>query len=131
MIKRVRYLFSGVVFLLAAGAVMAFPITVTTLLLFGLLRSISGPMFGVPYSGVRMDIITQCAEEPAQRIEYLSAWETPLAIGRVIMMFILMGLYGWLSGSEIAVRIALFIMCAIRILTYQFVVRTDLVREEK
>lgn len=118
----------GVLMLLAAGAVMVFQVSIATLFLFGLLRSVSGPLFGIPYGGLRYDIIAESAEDPAERIEYIAAWEVPLAIGRVLMMFLVMAVYDQLRGNEIALRLILFIICAIRILTYECVVHTKAMR---
>lgn len=125
---RRAYMRWGVITLLLAGVTMLFPIGLATLFLFGLLRSISGPMFGIPYSGLRMDIIQDCAEEPAQRIEYITAWEIPLALGRIISMTIMMSLVAILPHSEIALRAMLFLLCAIRIVTYQCVIRVSHLR---
>jgi YQGE family putative transporter len=119
----------GLITLLAAGALMAFDMTVATLFLFGLLRSVSGPLFGIPYGALRYDIIADCAEEPAQRIEYIAAWEVPLAIGRVLMMLVMMAVYHHLSGNDVALRLILFVVCAVRIVTYQLVVSTDAMRK--
>lgn len=124
------YMRWGVTTLLAAGALMLFPINLVTLFLFGLLRSISGPMFGVPYSGLRMDIIHDSAENPSQRIEYIAAWEVPLAIGRVISMGLMMALITWMPNNELPLRIMLFLLCAIRIITYQCVIRTSQLRRQ-
>ena len=115
----------GVIALVAAGGLMAFEFTVVSLFLFGLLRSIADPLFGIPHAGLRYDIITHSAEEPTQRIEYLCAWEVPLAIGRVVTMLLMVALYGLLSHSEVALRIALLVLCAMRIVTYQLLVRTS------
>ena len=123
------YMFWGLIVLVAAGCLMAFEVTATVLIVFGLLRSISGPLFGIPYGGLRYDIIAKCAQDPSQRIEYIAAWEVPLAIGRVIMMFVMMGIYYFLNGNEIALRIILFVICAIRVLTYRFSTSTSLLRE--
>jgi YQGE family putative transporter len=123
------YMLWGLITLLAAGSLMAFEITVPLLFLFGLLRSVSGPLFGIPYGGLRYDVMARSAEEPGQRIEYIAAWEVPLAIGRVIMMLVMMAVYHYLHGNEIALRSSLFVLCAIRILTYQFSTRTSLMRE--
>ena len=123
------YMFWGLIVLVAAGCLMAFEVTATVLIVFGLLRSISGPLFGIPYGGLRYDIIAKCAQDPSQRIEYIAAWEVPLAIGRVIMMFVMMGIYYFLNGNEIALRIILFVICAIRILTYRFSTSTSVLRE--
>jgi YQGE family putative transporter len=123
------YMFWGLIVLVAAGCLMAFEVTATVLIVFGLLRSISGPLFGIPYGGLRYDIIAKCAQDPSQRIEYIAAWEVPLAIGRVIMMFVMMGVYHFLNGNDIALRIILFVICAIRILTYRFSTSTSVLRE--
>jgi hypothetical protein len=126
--NRRSYMFWGVVTLLAAGCLMVFPLSVYTLILFGLLRSISQPLFGIPHSGLYMDIISASVETPDQRIEYLCAWEVPLAIGRILMLLAMLGLQSWLEWSEVGVRISLFTMCAIRILSYQLVIRTSPMR---
>ena len=123
--NRRTFMWWGVVLLLAAGALMAFKLSVTTLVLFGLLRSIAQPLFGIPHTGLRLDIISDTVENPAQRIEYICAWEIPLAAGRIIMMLIMISLYGLLAQSDVAVRISLFVLCAIRILSYQFLIRTS------
>jgi YQGE family putative transporter len=126
---RRSFMWWGVATLVTAGALMAFQVTVTTLLLFGLLRSVSGPLFGVPYGGLRYDIIANCADDPAQRIEYLAAWEVPLAIGRVLMMLLMMFIYTHLGANDFALRVILFLVCAIRVLTYQFSTRTATLRD--
>ncbi|MCX5772440.1 MAG: MFS transporter [Candidatus Hydrogenedentes bacterium] len=126
--NRRRFMWWGVVILLGAGATVLVPLNVTTLFLFGLFRSVSGPMFGIPHSGLNLDIIEKSAEEPAQRIEYLCAWEVPLAIGRVIMMALLWLVYVQLGGGDFAARLMLFLLCAIRIVTYQLVIRTSPLR---
>jgi len=123
------YMFWGLAVLIAAGCLMVFEVTAAVLIAFGLLRSISGPLFGIPYGGLRYDVIAKCAENPSQRIEYIAAWEVPLAIGRVIMMFIMMAIYHFLNGNEIALRIILFVICAIRVLTYRFSTSTSVLRE--
>jgi YQGE family putative transporter len=123
------YMFWGLIVLVAAGCLMAFEVTATVLIVFGLLRSISGPLFGIPYGGLRYDVIAKCAQDPSQRIEYIAAWEVPLAIGRVIMMFVMMGIYYFLNGNEVALRIVLFVICAIRVLTYRFSTSTSVLRE--
>lgn len=120
---RRAYMRWGVITLMMAGAMMFFPIGFETLFLFGLFRSISGPMFGIPYSSLRMDVIHDCAEDPSQRIEYITAWEVPLAIGRMISMTLLMAMMAWMPHSEIPLRIILFLLCAIRLVTYQCVIR--------
>ncbi len=115
--------------LVAAGCVIAWEISVTTLVLFGFIRSVALPLFMVPYSSIRLDVIDQSAEDPAQRIEYMCASEVPLALGRVVMMVILLVLSGYLD--EVGVRIALFLLCANRMLTYVLIAKTSVVKNEE
>lgn len=122
-------MFWAVVIHLIGGAAISLRLNLFTVVLFGLLNSISSPLFGIPHSSVRFDVIDRCAEEPAQRIEYLCAWEVPLAIGRVIMMTVLIALSSWLS--ETGLRITLFLLCANRILTYCLVTRVSSMRRER
>ncbi|MCP4641323.1 MAG: MFS transporter, partial [bacterium] len=90
--NRKRFMFAGVCLLLAAGTVVSLKLSFVTLIAFGLLRSTAGPFFGIPHQSLRLDTIARSVEEPAQRIEYLCAWEVPLAVGRVVMMLALIGL---------------------------------------
>ncbi len=127
--NRRPYMRFGLLVLLAAGCLMAFKVTATVLILFGILRSISGPMFGIPYGGLRYDVIANCAQNPAQRIEYLVAWEVPLAAGRVVMMIVMMSIYHFFNGSEGSLRLILFVVCFIRILTYCLSTSTSVMRD--
>lgn len=111
--------------LVVAGAIIGWEISVLTLVLFGFIRSVALPLFMIPYSSIRLDVIDQCAAEPAQRIEYMCASEVPLAVGRVVMMTVLILLSAQLD--ELGVRLALFLLCANRILTYLLIVRTSVV----
>lgn len=115
------------VLLVGAGGVIVWDINVTTLIVFGLIRSVALPLFMIPFSSIRLDVIDQCAEEPAQRIEYMCASEVPLATGRILMMGLLLLLSAYLD--ELGIRLALFILCANRALTYILVVNTSVVRK--
>jgi len=115
---RRRAMLAGTVLLVLAGCVLLFRLDVWTLLLFGLLRSIAGPMFGISHFSLRIDVIANSVKEPWERIEYLAAWEVPLAIGRIIMMLLLMGLSEVFTEGSLGIRIAVFCLCAVRILTY-------------
>lgn len=123
--NRRQFMWWGVTTLVAAGVIMLFRLNMATLLLFGLLRSVSQPLFGIPHASLNLDIIEASAEEPAQRIEYLCAWEVALAVGRVSMMALLWVVYVQLDGGDMAARIMLFMLCTIRIVTYQLVVRSS------
>ncbi|MDX9976143.1 MAG: MFS transporter, partial [FCB group bacterium] len=91
--NRSKAMFWAAVMLFAGGVVMLHEISVYTLIIFGFLRSVETPLFQIPYLSVRFQVIDQCVENPAQRIEYIAAWEVPLAIGRVIVMGALVLLY--------------------------------------
>src|SRR5690606_15410254 len=123
--SRKRTMGWAVVILLAGGCVIAWDIQVATLVVFGFLRSIAEPMYMLPYSSIRLDIIDRSARDPAERIEYMCASEVPLALGRVAMMVLLLLLSGALD--ELGLRIALFVLCANRVLTYLIIIRTNVV----
>lgn len=123
--NRRLFLIWGTVLLVAAGAMISLKLTVVTLILFGLMRAVAGTMFGIPHASLRLDTIARYAHEPADRIAYLSAWEVPLAIGRITMMLMMIGLYSWLRGSEAGLRITLFVLCAIRIITLFILLRVS------
>lgn len=126
--NRKKFMLWGSLLLVAAGALISMKITVFTLFLFGFLRSTAGPMFGIAHFSMRLDIISECAEEDAQRIEYLTAWQVPLALGRVLMLLVLVALYSWPSDSALGLRLAMFILCSTRFLTYFLLARTSMVR---
>lgn len=121
------YMAWGTVLLVIAGAIIGWQISVTTLIVFGLIRSVSEPLYMIPYSSIRLDIIDGSVREPAERIEYMCASEVPLAFGRVLMMSVLLVLAG--SLNELGLRIALFLLCANRIVTYLIIVRTSVVKK--
>jgi MFS transporter, YQGE family, putative transporter len=119
-------MFFASLLLVVAGAIIAWDINMTTLIVFGLIRSIALPLFMIPFSSIRLDVIDQSAEEPAQRIEYMAASEVPLAAGRIVMMVLLLILSGYLD--ELGLRIALFMLCANRLLTYWCLASTSVVK---
>ena len=127
--NRRRFMRWGTILLVAAGFLMLFEITPVTLVIFGFLRSFSAPLFGIPYSGIRFDIITQCTGDSGQRIEYISASEVPLAIGRILVLSVLMALFTFLPGNDMALRIMLFSLCALRIITYLLMVNTTALKD--
>ncbi|MCC6145846.1 MAG: MFS transporter [Candidatus Hydrogenedentes bacterium] len=117
----------AVILLSAGGLVMLYAINVYTLVIFGFLRAIATPLFQIPHSGLRFEIIDACIQDPSERIEYIAAWEVPLAVGRVVMMGIILGLYQW-QGLW-GLQIALFLMCANRILTYALLRQTSIMKQ--
>lgn len=125
--RRRYFMFCGVAVLLLAGMVVSWKISFTTLMLFALLRSVSLPLFGVPHTAVRFEVMHHTAEAPTERIEYICAWEIPLAIGRIIAMCAVMILYA--VAEEAGLRMAVFLLCAIRIVTYALVKRVSFVKQ--
>lgn len=126
--KRLAYIRWGCMLLVAAGVIISFKITVATLFLFGIIRSVAGPMFATSHFGYRMDTIAATVRHPSERIEYLCAWETPLAIGRVVIMSLMWGLYELLDENELGLRLALLALCSLRILTYLVLRQSETLR---
>ena len=79
---RMKSMALGAAVLVAAGLMISLKFSLYTLILFGLLRSVAGPLFDIPHFSLRMDIIARSMEQPWERIEYICAWEVPLALGR-------------------------------------------------
>jgi MFS transporter, YQGE family, putative transporter len=129
--NRGRFLLWGSILLMASGGILLFKLSAMTIVIFGLLRAVAAPLWSIPHFGVRLDVIARSVEIPAQRIEYLSAWEVPLAFGRIVMMLTLLGLYGWLEGNDWAIRLSLFLLCSLRIVTYLIIARTSVIREHQ
>ena len=125
--NRRRYLFWGMMALVVGGAVIAAKLTIVTLVVFGFLRSLSGSMFGIAQFGLRMDVIGNALRDPAERIEYICAWEVPLALGRIVTMAIMMTM--WHFGSESGLRFTFLLLCLARIGTYFLMTNTTALRE--
>lgn len=123
---RQRSLLWGVVLLVAAGGLVAWQLNMVTLVLFGFLRSVSAPLFTIPHASIRFDVLDRCMEDPGDRIAYLSATEVPLAAGRIVMMLAII----WLvqQPGDTGLRIALFALCANRILTYLILRKVSVLR---
>ena len=124
---RSTFIFWGVVALVAAGFIITWKITLITLITFAFLRSVSLPLVGIPHTGIRFEVMQRTCSTPDERIEYLCAWEYPLAVGRILMMGVLMALYAY--GGEAGIRIALLMLCLNRIFTYMLLRRVSFVRD--
>ncbi|MBI3119977.1 MAG: MFS transporter [Candidatus Hydrogenedentes bacterium] len=109
----------GVVLLLVAGLIILFQMNLATLILFGFLQAFALPLFVIPHSSLKFDVIERCLDAPHERIEYISAWEIPLAVGRGAAMLLVMGLAYW--WGDLGLRIALFVLCANHLAAYAFV----------
>ena len=120
----------GAIIIFAGGALVAWELNVYTLIIFGFMRAVSNPLYSIPQSGVRMDVIAQSAETPAQRIEYLSAWEVPLAIGRLISITALILMSSYIL-NDVPLRVIIFLLSFNRILTYWVVSQTSILQAEK
>lgn len=124
---RSTFMFWGVVVLVAAGFVITWKITLFTLIAFGFLRSVSLPLVGIPHTGIRFEVMQRTCSTSDERIEYLCAWEIPLAVGRILMMGLLMALYAY--SGEAGIRIALLLLCLNRIVTYMLLRHISFVRD--
>ena len=129
--RRRKVMFWGTMVAMAAGMMVSWKLTVVTLVIFGFMRRVGQAMFGIPHVSLRMDIISANVEEPAQRIEYICAWEVPLAIGRVLTLLLVGGLYAAFEDKAFALRLALLILCCSRLLSYLLVAQTSQLRAEK
>jgi MFS transporter, YQGE family, putative transporter len=127
--NRKRAMFLGTLALIAGGVLVLVEINLYTLIAFGFLRSVATPLFQIPHLSVRFQVIDQSVEDPSQRIEYIAAWEVPLAMGRMIMLGLLVTLY--LMIGEWGLRITLFLLCLNRVATYFLVSRTSVIREQE
>ncbi len=119
----------GVILLVLGGTILLYKLNIYTLLLFGLMRAVAAPLYSIPQFAIRLDVIARSVQYPEQRIEYLSAWEVPLAIGRIVMMTALILLSSQLD--DLGIRIILFLLCANRIVTYALVSQVSFVRENR
>ncbi|MDZ4859427.1 MAG: MFS transporter [Candidatus Hydrogenedentes bacterium] len=128
---RRQHLFWSSMLLAASGIVFFFPITLLSLLVFAMLRSAAMAMFGISHFSLRMEVIMKTAEDPLQRIEYLCAWEVPLAIGRTIMMVLMIALALALDDASLGIRIVIIVLCALRLATYYFLSKTSLLGKSR
>ena len=126
--RRQHLFWSSLVNALSA-IILLFPITLTSLMAFALLRSASLAVFGIGHFSMRMEAIMNAAEDSLQRIEYLCAWEVPLAIGRVIIMLITVALALTLDDPGMAIRIVIVFICVLRMTTYYFLSKTTMLRK--
>lgn len=124
---RSSFIFWGVVALILAGLIISWKISMITLIAFGFLRSISLPLVGIPHTGIRFDVMERTATTSDERIEYLCAWEVPLAVGRIVMMGTLLALYA-LFG-EMGLRITILLLCFNRIITYLLLRQVSFVKD--
>jgi YQGE family putative transporter len=122
---RGRYMLLASVLLFAGGFIFFTQITALTLIAFGLIRAASMSMFGIGHFSLRVEIIANSAKDPSQRIEYLCAWEIPLAIGRVLMLLCLMALSSSFAENGIGIRATLFLLCTLRLVTYGLLAQTS------
>jgi len=125
---RKRSMLAGTLLIFLGGVIILLKFNLYTLILFGFLRAVGQPLFGIPHFSIRLDIIGRSIREPWERIEYLCAWEVPLAIGRVVMFLAILGFYHVLQQSEFGLRVGLFALCCIRLMTYYILIHTTDIR---
>jgi YQGE family putative transporter len=121
---RKPFMFAGTLVMAAAGCLIAWRLDLVTLVLFGFLRSVSEPLFGIPHTGIRFDVMSRTAA-PGDRIEYLAAWELPLAAGRLFTMALVVFLYTFFG--ETGLRITIAIVSLYRVATYLLLRRVSIV----
>jgi YQGE family putative transporter len=126
---RKRYLFIGAASLALSGFLFCLPISAGSLVAFGFMRSLSLSLFSIAHFSLRMDIISDSVLDNGERIEFLTAWEIPLAFGRITMLGCLLILSNVLSENGLGIRISLFFLCAIRLVTYWLLSQTSQIRE--
>ncbi len=124
--NRKRFMFWGTVILMTAGLLITAKFSILTLVLFGFLRSIAAPLITIPCSGIRLNVIDQCAEESAQRIEYIAAWEVPLAGGRVLTLLLLLVLLAVFPQPVLAIRAVMCFICTQYALNYLLMSRVSI-----
>jgi YQGE family putative transporter len=123
---RSRAMRAGTALLLLAGLAIALRFDWWMLILFGFLRSMSEPLFGIPHTGIRFDVMRRTA--PAgDRIEYLCAWEWPLLFGRLFTMGMVIALYTLFNVEGL--RAAIILVSGYRIATYLCLRGISFVRE--
>jgi YQGE family putative transporter len=128
---RRQHLFWSSMLLAGSGIVFFFPLSLTSLLIFAMIRSAAMAMFGIGHFSTRMEVIMNTAEDPLQRIEYLCAWEVPLAVGRTIMMVLMIALAMALDDASLGIRIVIIVLCALRLATYYFLAQTSVLQNSK
>lgn len=129
--RRRNYMIAGAM-LLAAGGLCVIPgITIGSLIALGILRAAAEPLFGVPATGIRFDIIANTINHPSERTAYVCAWEVPLGIGRVIMMAYLATLYYALPEDLLGLRIGILTLACLRIVTVLILLQTDVAKQDR
>ena len=118
------FMLAGTLVMAAAGLLVAWRLDLATIIAFGFLRSVSEPLFGIPHTGIRFDVMSRTAA-PGDRIEYLAAWEIPLAAGRLFTMTLVISLYTlW---GETGLRLTIALVSFYRVLTYLLLRRVSFV----
>jgi YQGE family putative transporter len=112
--------------LLAGGAVIVSGLSLAHIIAFGFFMSVAVPLFQIPHFSVRFEIIDHCMEHSYQRIEYLAAWEVPLAIGRVILIGLIVALYRFFG--ETGLSVALAVICCNHFVSYYLLAQTSVLR---
>ena len=107
---RKRYMLIGAIATLAGGIVLAIDIRLATIVFYGFMRAIGEPMFGIPQSTIRWNIISSTITGPAERIPYLCAFEVSLGLGRVLALAPIVIAFYFYPTSPAIIGIALLIL---------------------
>ncbi len=124
--RKATMFWSSVAIALAGGLILVHW-SITTLIVFSLIRAVAMPLFQVPYISYKFDIIDRVMPQPGHRIEFIVAWELPLWLGRFFFCLFLIYSAGELEAFD--VRVCLFLLCAQRLLAHWCTIQTDVVRE--
>jgi len=128
--RRIPFMLAGALSGTAAGLIMLGPIHLPTVWAFGLMLAVSTPLFSIPSSAIQLDVIGRTAKDPSQRVEYVCAREMPLALGRVLYVTVLWGLYDLLTKNLLGLRIAVCVTAATGLLGYLIMSRISFVQED-
>ena len=112
--------------LLCGGAVILTGITLPHIVAFGFFMALAVPLFQIPHFSIRFEVIDHCMEHSYQRIEYLAAWEVPLAIGRVLLIGFIVILYHFFGMFGLS--LALAITCCNHLVSYYLLSQTSVLR---
>ena len=113
---RMRTMLVGVSMLASAGVIVLIELNSWTLIALGFFHAIAVPLFTIPFRGIQFGVIEATTREPGERIDYICAWEISFALGRCLMLGILVLLVMW--NQELGLRIGLFLLCVNRMGTY-------------
>lgn len=125
---RKRSMLYGCILFCIAGVLLLLRLDVWTLVVFGFLRAVALPLFIIPHSSIRFDVIDAIVSKRGHYMEYLCAWEVPLGVGRALTLTALILCSGWLDTWGI--RIVISALSLSMGLAYLCIAATSVVKRE-